>query len=151
MSRPEHDHERGQVMPFYGGLGISCHATSSRVKAVGVTSGIADVICFWERLGFQFFHETKMPGRRQTLEQHQFEADCMATDVPYVLGGIDEAMAFVIHMGVAEPAGVTVRVKPREKWPSKPKDLEMLIAGWKWSVARHDASAKFGYKGDRND
>jgi hypothetical protein len=60
-------------------------------------------------------------------------------------------MAFVIHMGVAEPAGVTVRVKPREKWPSKPKDLEMLIAGWKWSVARHDASAKFGYKGDRND
>lgn len=137
-------------MPFYGGLGISCHATSSRVKAKGVTSGIADVICFWERLGFQFFHETKMPGRRQTLEQHQFEADCMATGVPYILGGVDEAIAFVIHMGIAEPAGVTIRVKPRDKWPSKPRDIEMLREGWKWAVARHDATAKFGYKGGGN-
>lgn len=143
--RPEHDHERGQVMPFYGGLGVRTHATSSRIKAKGVTAGIADVICFWERLGFSFFHETKIPPRRQTLEQYQFELDCIATDTPYVLGGIDEAIAFAAHMGVGVPIGPTFRSHARAKWPN-PAEVQELIHSWPMSTRSRAARAKFGYR-----
>lgn len=144
--RPEHDLERGQVMPFYAGLGMKCHATSARVYTKGVTQGVADVICFWERLGFQFFHETKIPPRRQTLHQWNFEQDCITADVPYVLGGIEEAIAFAAYMGVGVAVGPTFRSKPREKWPN-PAEVQELVHSWQWAEARHDASDKFGYKG----
>lgn len=143
--RPEHDHERGQVMPFYAGLGIKCYATSARVKAVGVSGGVADVICFWERLGFNFYHETKIPPRRQTLEQFQFEQDCKSTQTPYVIGGIDEALAFGAWMGVGRIVGPTMRVYPREKWPN-PGEVQDLLEAWPSSLAWHDAVDKFGYR-----
>lgn len=146
--RPEHDLERGSVIPLYAGFGINNYCTSARVKAVGVSAGVPDVICFWERLGFNFYHETKIPLRRQTRAQWLFERDCARSNVPYVLGGVEEAMAFIAWMGVADIVGITMRVKAREKWPN-PAEVQDMIHNWQHSVARHDASDKFGYQEEK--
>jgi hypothetical protein len=143
--RPEYNEERGAVIPFYAGLGIKCYATSARNHPIGIDQGIADVVCFWERLRFSFFHETKVPPRRQSLYQFQFEANCIATVTPYVLGGLEEALAFAEWMGVGQIVGPTMRVKPREKWPN-PAEVQDLIESWPSAVARHDAVDKFGYQ-----
>jgi hypothetical protein len=112
--RPEANVERGQVCPFYGGLGIEVYPTSARVHPIGVRPGVADLICFFPRLGFHFFHETKVLPRRQTKEQWEFEQHCIASKVPYVLGGIDEAMAFIVFLEIATPVGPSGRSRPLE-------------------------------------
>jgi hypothetical protein len=121
--------ERGQVCPFYGGLGIEVYPTSARVHPIGVRPGVADLICFFPRLGFHFFHETKVLPRRQTKEQWEFEQHCIASKVPYVLGGIDEAMAFVVFLEIATPVGPTVRFKPRSEWPAPIHSLTSPTSG----------------------
>lgn len=142
--RPEHDHERGQVCPLYGGLSIEVYPTSTRVKPVGVRPGVADLICFFPRLGFHFFHETKMEGKRQTEEQWKFEQNCIATNVPYVLGGIDEAIEFVVFLSIAHKVGPTIRVKPRDQWPTLGYDD--IGAEWARHPARLAAVQKYGYR-----
>lgn len=144
MSRPEHDHERGSVCPFYGGLGIDVYPTSARVWAKGVRKGVPDLICFSPRLGFQFYHESKIEGRRQTKEQYEFEQSCIATNVAYVLGGIEEAMGFAVMLEIADRVGPTVRVRPRDQWPKF--GYEDLGEEWARHPARLAALRKFGYK-----
>jgi hypothetical protein len=144
-NRPEHDHERYQVCPFYSGLGIDVYATSARVWAKGVTPGIPDLICFWPRLGFHFFHESKLPPNRQSIAQHNFAECCIETGVPYVLGGIEEAMQFAVYLGIAVSVGPTVQVKQREKWPTV-ECARRLIQNWPWSVCRTDALETFGHR-----
>ena len=143
-ARPEHDHERSQIIPFYAGLGVDCFATSARVWAKGVSPGIADLICFWPVLGFHFFHETKVEGKRQTAEQYDFEMACIGTGVPYVLGGIDEAMAFVVFLEIAVRVGPTVRVKPRSEWPIADSFID-IGNEWGRSSVRIAATAKYGF------
>lgn len=143
--RPEADHERGQVCPFYGGLGIEVYPTSVRVHPIGVRPGVADLICFFPRLGFHFFHETKVPPRRQTKEQREFEQACIDTNVPYVLGGIDEAMAFTVFLEIAQLVGPTVRVKPRHLWPSADSFAD-IGNEWSMTAAVRDAHEKYGYR-----
>jgi hypothetical protein len=143
-ARPEHDHERQQVIPFYAGLGVDCFATSARVWAKGVSPGIPDLICFWPKLGFHFFHETKLPPNRQSEAQRDFERACIGTNVPYVLGGIDEAMAFVVFLELAQRVGPTVRIKPRSEWPSH--GFDDLGTEWFGSKQQRRAVLQFGYK-----
>lgn len=151
--RPEVNVERGQICPFYGGLGIEVYPTSVRVHPIGVRPGVADLICFFPRLGFHFFHETKVPPRRQTKEQRAFEQACIDTNVPYVLGGTDEAMEFVIHLGIAVSVGPTIIVKPRSEWPEPyphqadlPGRLALQLKYWPMSAAVRDAHDRFGYR-----
>jgi hypothetical protein len=152
-NRPEANVERGQICPFYGGLGVEVYPTSVRVHPIGVRPGVADLICFFPRLGFHFFHETKVPPRRQTREQREFEQACVDTNVPYVLGGIDEAMDFIVHLGLGVRVGPTVRVKPRNEWPEHYPDqieyvgeLAVQRRSWPMSAATRDAHQKFGYR-----
>lgn len=144
-TRPEFDHERSQVCPFFSGLGIDIYPTSARNHVIGIRKGTPDLICFWERLGFQFYFETKVEGRRQTREQHDFELNCIATNVPYVLGGIDEAMDFVVFLEIAERAGPTIRVKPRDKWPIKDAFAD-IGNEWARSNYRNENFLRFGYR-----
>jgi len=141
--RPEHDVERGQIVPFYSGLGFDVYATSARVWAKGVTPGIPDLIVFSEKLGLQFFHETKLEPNRQSDGQLQFEKHCVAAGIPYVLGDVEDAMNFAVHMGIAKRVGPTVQVKPREQWPDV-----MAVYCWSRSYSRSDAArasrAKYG-------
>lgn len=141
--RPEVNVERGQVCPFYGGLGIEVYPTSARVHPIGVRPGVADLICFFPRLGFHFFHETKVPPRRQTREQREFEQACTDSYVPYVLGGIDEAMAFIVFLEIATHVGPTVQVKPRHLWPG-PESFADIGNEWAMSAAIRDAHERFG-------
>jgi hypothetical protein len=144
-NRPEANVERGQICPFYGGLGIEVYPTSVRVHPIGVRPGVADLICFFPRLGFHFFHETKVPPRRQTREQREFEQACIDTNVPYVLGGIDEAMDFIVHLGLGVRVGPTVRVKPRNEWPLG-APFSSIGRSWSMSAGLADAHQKFGYR-----
>jgi hypothetical protein len=144
-NRPEANVERGQVCPFYGGLGIEVYPTSSRVHPIGVRPGVADLICFFPRLGFHFFHETKVLPRRQTREQREFEQGCIDTNVPYVLGGIDEAMAFIVFLELGRKVGPTVQIKPRAQWPI-PDSYVDIGREWAMSAVVRDAHEKFGYR-----
>lgn len=144
-NRPEHDHERNQVCPFYGGLGIEVYPNSTRVKPVGVRPGIADLTCFFPRLAFHFYHETKLEGKRQTEEQYKFEQNCIATNTAYVLGGIDEAMDFIVFLEIAERVGPTIRVRPRNEWPNWSSFIE-IGNEWSRSNYRRLASEKYGYR-----
>lgn len=142
--RPEHDLERGQVCPFFSGLGIDVYPTSARNHVIGIRKGVPDLICFSERLGFHFFFETKVEGRRQTKEQHDFEQSCIAANVPYVLGGIEEAMEFVVFLEIADRVGPTVRVRPRDQWPKF--GFDDLGKEWARHPARLASIQKFGYR-----
>jgi hypothetical protein len=143
--RPEHDLERGQVAPFYGGLGVSVYATSARVWAKGVTPGIADLDCFFTKLAFHFYHETKVPGKRQSEAQRNFERDCIATGVPYVLGGMDEAFDFIEWLGLGAGVNETICIFPRENWPTK-KTARELLDLWPSAPPNLDAHAKYGFR-----
>jgi hypothetical protein len=144
-NRPEANVERGQICPFYGGLGIEVYPTSVRVHPIGVRPGVADLICFFPRLGFHFFHETKVPPRRQTKEQREFEQACIDTNVPYVLGGIDEAMDFIVFLELGWRVGPTVQFKPRIQWPIADSFIEVGNE-WSTTAAVRAAHEKFGYR-----
>lgn len=143
-NRPEHDHERYQLCPFYSGLGIDVYPSSARVWAKGIRPGIADLICFWPKLELHFFHETKLSPNRQTRDQYEFELSCIATNVPYILGGIDEAMDFAVLLEIAERVGPTIRVKPRAEWPTG--GYEEIAAEWARSNYRQQAFLRYGYR-----
>lgn len=70
------------------------------------TKGLGDLYVFFPYLGFALWHETKAsdrppddPKRQESLrekqsdEQRWFEDQCRACRVPYVLGGVAEAVA----------------------------------------------------------
>ena len=144
-NRPEHDQERNQLCPFFSGLGIDIYPTSARNHVIGIRKGVADLICFWPKLGFHFYFEVKMEGKRQTKEQYDFELSCIATGVPYVLGGVEEAMAFVAWLEIAERAGPTIRVKPRDKWPIKDSFVD-IGNEWAQSNQRNENFLRFGFR-----
>jgi hypothetical protein len=102
VGRPEDDHMRHQVGPFYGAAGISSFITSARLHAKGVTPGIADMLCFFPRLGVRFDHEVKLVGDRQSHAQLLYQESCIGTGHVYVLGDLSAAEDFLIWLGVAE-------------------------------------------------
>lgn len=47
-----------------------------------------------------FWHETKRPGGKQSPEQLAWQRECEARGVGYVLGGVDEALAYLRLIGL---------------------------------------------------
>lgn len=143
MGRPEHDHERGVIAPLYGGLGFDVFATSIRAKPIGATPGIADLYVTAGRLSFSFWHEVKVGKYRQSIDQRNFMFACEAARVPYVLGDVEDANAFLCWLGIAERAGSTIRFLPRHAWVARPP-LELVQ--WYNSSAHREAVQKWGYR-----
>lgn len=71
------------------------HATTRQTK------GIPDLYVFPPvGRGHPFWHETKRPGGKQSPEQVQWQFECAKRDVGYVLGGVDEALAYLRRLGL---------------------------------------------------
>ena len=55
----------------------------ARLKAQGLRKGVADLLVVVD--GKAHYMECKAPGEKQTPEQLDFEADCKANNIPYVV------------------------------------------------------------------
>lgn len=67
------------------------------------TKGIPDLYVFPPLGHYQrtpFWHETKRAGGKQSLEQRAWQLACMTRGVDYVLGGVNEAIAHLRHIGL---------------------------------------------------
>lgn len=152
--RPEHDHERKIVAPFYSGMGATVNCTSARNAAVGITLGIPDLIVHWETVGMTLNHETKVGSRRQTLEQHEYMQRAAACATPYVLGDITSAYDFVCWLGIATRLPETVHFKPRESWRAIVRGMayhagESLGRRWAESAEHRKHLERWGYRSGR--
>jgi len=79
-----------------------CHVYSlqdRRPRATRNTPGLPDLYVLHRQLG-GFWVELKAPGGKQTVEQVSFQATCGRCGVPYVCGGVAEAMAFLAQRGL---------------------------------------------------
>ena len=71
------------------------------------TKGLPDLYAMSPRLFL--WVEVKRLGGKQTPEQVEFEADCRACGIPYVLGGYREVLEWLIARDVWRlPPGVTL-------------------------------------------
>lgn len=149
--RPESDHERGVIAPLYGGCGFEVYATSARVHPIGVTPGIADLIVHAEPIHLMFYHEVKIEGYRQTLDQQTFMRSAIECNTAYVLGDIDSANAWLCWLGIAERLNETIRFRPRDRWREEVDHRHRhfdgdIAIGWTRSREWAAQIAKFGYR-----
>jgi hypothetical protein len=150
MRRPEADHERGVVAPLYGGCGFTTFATSARVHPIGVTPGISDLIVHADPIGIAFYHETKV-DKRQSLDQVKFMQSAHASGMPYVLGDVTSANAWLCWLGLAEPLNETIRFRARQDWAGivwrKRRAFDGDLAlGWQGSPEHAAQVARWGYR-----
>lgn len=151
--RPEDNMIRNRIVPLFARVSIESFITSARVKARGVTPGIADVLCGSPRLGFRFDFEGKLPGKRQDHEQLRYQEFVEGSGGVYVLGDVVTAEDFLVHLGLCRvldrPHSVTKEriVQPREprEWPV-PDAVAMLAQSWKRTPMYRDAQDRFGWK-----
>lgn len=98
-----------RVARFYASCG--CHVYPlSQYRPSRVAIGIPDLYVVHPRIG-GFWHEVKRPGGKQSDGQHVFQVEVEAAGVGYVLGGVDEAHAFLTGRGLLE-GPMLVRVAP---------------------------------------
>jgi len=97
---------QAQVAGLYVQVGFDV-TNLSQVRASMVRCGIGDL--FLMREGLAAWHETKLDGGVQSLEQERFEAACRRQGIPYVLGGVYEQLAWLVERGLWRlPAGVAL-------------------------------------------
>lgn len=103
MTELERDIARA-VIAFYATLG--CHVSSTqdrRPRATRVTPGFPDLFVMRRALG-GWFHELKAPTGKQSPAQIEFQATCGRCGVPYIVGGVAEAAAYLQQRGlIAHP------------------------------------------------
>lgn len=87
------------VAALYRGVGAVV-ASTSQPRASRVTAGLPDLIVLLPRGRGVVFHEVKAAGGRQRAAQAEFQTACRMADVPYVLGGVAEARAVLVDIGL---------------------------------------------------
>lgn len=153
--RPEWDHERDVVIPFYESCGFVCHPTSVRNHPKGAASGMADIRVYALAEtddfshAFSFWHETKIVGGKhyQTEAQYRFQRREESTGGLYVIGDIDDAIAFVRHLRLGGPdprSERTFRIFTGSARPSR-IILREMVMNWTESATYADQSARWGY------
>jgi hypothetical protein len=96
-----------EVVNTYTALGCKVY-NLSQARATKQTPGLPDlwVVCLrsgWSRQGkVAWWHETKTPTGKQSEDQREFQRECKACHVVYVLGGILAAEEQLITFGIAE-------------------------------------------------
>lgn len=149
--RPEDDMLRNQVLPLFARVGVECFFTSARVKARGVTPGIADMLCFSGRHAFRFDYEGKLPGHRQDHEQLRYQEAVEAAGGVYVLGDLAVAEEFMVWLGLYKflirPHAVTgdrmLQPVPDRSWPL---DVFWRSKQWHTTPMAKAAQDRFGWK-----
>lgn len=108
--------EQASVAQLYGGLGMAVYQNSVfGVQPKGVTPGIADLHPKWVEHRWEFDHEVKAQGGKQSEAQWRYMIECKKMGSIYVLGGTDSAIDFLIWLKLGERAGPTIRLHPRER------------------------------------
>jgi len=92
-----------RVMALYRAVGCSVHSTQ-QTRPSRQAIGLPDLWVMHPRIG-GWWHEAKRLGGKQTTGQRAFHFACEAARVPYVLGGYDEAEAFLRQQGIAVLSG----------------------------------------------
>lgn len=96
--RPEKQVQADVVRLFrqFGGEVID----TSQPFAAAITPGLADLLVFFPRRHQMCFFETKAAGGRQSAAQQRFQGLVEACGGHYVLGGMDEAIAYLQEIGL---------------------------------------------------
>lgn len=81
------------VRRLLASVGARVWDTSQPFRAK-ITPGLPDLLAFVPGRGLVFI-ECKRPGGKQSPAQREFQAECEAAGVPYVLGGVDEVAAYL--------------------------------------------------------
>lgn len=92
--------EQWECVRIYRANGCEVYSTS-QARAAKVSPGIPDLIVFHVRVGAHWYHEVKRPiGGVQSSSQAEFQSQCVATGVHYILGDRSEAWAILRKIGV---------------------------------------------------
>lgn len=87
-----------RVGRVYASFGCSVDSTQ-QYRPSRQAVGIPDFYVMRAGLG-GWWHEVKRPGGKQSAGQVDFQRRCEAAGVPYVLGGVDEAFAYLRTRGL---------------------------------------------------
>ena len=87
-----------RLMYAYKAVGCTIYSTQ-QFRPSRQALGLPDLYLVHPRLG-GFWHEAKRPGGRQTPVQRAFQATVEEAGVDYVLGGVEEAMAYLERRGL---------------------------------------------------
>ncbi len=77
----------------------------SQARATRQTPGIPDLKVFAVRIRQAWWMECKASGGRQSAAQREFQREAQACGEVYLLGGIDEAKAHLVAVGLARYDG----------------------------------------------
>lgn len=79
-------------------VGVETHSTQ-QTRPSRQARGLPDLWCMSQRTG-GFWLEVKRPGGKQSPGQVAFQHGCARANIPYVLGGLDEVVAFLMSRGI---------------------------------------------------
>lgn len=91
-----------RVIAVYEAVGCDVAVTSpGRKGGTWQTPGIPDLYVFPPvGRGLPFWHETKRPTGRQSAAQVKWQALCEARGVGCVVGGVEQALAYLRRLGL---------------------------------------------------
>ena len=108
----------------------------SQVRRSMVRTGIGDLFLMHPKFGAAWF-ETKRQGAEQRIDQERFQKRCLDAGVPYIIGGLFEALRFLEARGLWRlPAGrrweefatPTVVHLESERKPRRARNLRLVPA-----------------------
>lgn len=104
-----------QVVALYVSVGCHVWPTSQRAHRAGrgarPKAGLPDLVVMRLGLG-TFFHEVKTPTGRLEASQQGFIRAAVSCDVPVVVGGYHEALAFLKAQGMVATVGLDAPGRP---------------------------------------
>jgi len=90
-----------EVAAFFRSLGLTVYSFGDKRHARYATAGIPDLYVVSPRIG-AFWFEAKRGSDKQRPEQRKFEKTVRAAGVPYVLGDLLEAQAWLRARGIVK-------------------------------------------------
>lgn len=91
---PSEKQVQADVNDLLGKIGCRVWDTSQPMRAL-ITPGLPDLLVFHPKRGLLFV-ECKAPGGKQSEAQEDFQRLCSRAGVPYIVGGVQEVLAFLV-------------------------------------------------------
>lgn len=84
----------------------------SQARRTNQSPGIPDAYAMHPQRGLALWWEAKRPGGTQSPPQRQFEAECRACGLPYLLGGTDVIWTHLYRLGLADETAAGPMLTP---------------------------------------
>jgi hypothetical protein len=90
---------QGKVVKLYKLAGCSVYSLS-QARASKQTEGLPDLWIMAPAVRAAWWMETKSATGKQSVAQRDFQARCLLSGVSYVLGGLEDAQAKLVSVGL---------------------------------------------------